>query len=214
MPEKLGFEQRAGNRRAIDGDEWGSGSRTGLGQRTRDELLAGSALTDDHRRRVRRPYPRNQLTQRTQRLGMAQQSPVTFGALELAPKPQELPTGVLALDRPVENRPQTPEIDRLLKKVEGAGLHDFDRLRHPGPSAHDHESSVVTFRQTLGQEVLPIVSRHVEVRNHHLGSMSPKQRESGRPVRGFQNAKTPALQCLGERPPTRRFVVDQKHFAR
>ena len=54
VPEELRFEQRLGNRRAIDGDEWAVGPRTERVQRSREQLLAGTALALEEDGRIRR----------------------------------------------------------------------------------------------------------------------------------------------------------------
>jgi hypothetical protein len=43
--------------------------------------------------------------------------------------------------------------------------------------------------------------------------MSSQERQASGPIRSLQNAETPTLQGPRERPPTGRFVVDQKHLA-
>ena len=47
VAEELRFEQRVGERRAVDGDKWEFGFRTQIMQGARDELLARSGFSDD-----------------------------------------------------------------------------------------------------------------------------------------------------------------------
>src|SRR5213078_2546122 len=52
MTEELRLEERLGNRRAVDGDEWGLGPRAQRVERPREQLLAGAAFPFDQHRRV------------------------------------------------------------------------------------------------------------------------------------------------------------------
>src|SRR4029077_11327544 len=126
VPEDLAFEERLGNRGAVDRNERKSGARAELMNRLRDELLAGPRLARDEHRRARRRRLLDDLVDLPHLGAVADERAERTMLAQLAPQRLHLAHRLEALDDLVEQDLQALNVDRLREVVVRAFLHRLD----------------------------------------------------------------------------------------
>ena len=166
MAEELGFEQRLGNRRAVDGDKRRVGARAQRVQRAGEELLAGPALALEEHRRVRRRRPLQAREHFPQRQVVADQLRRAAPDRELLLEQQVLGHHPALFERARDEQGQVIGIDGLGEKIERAFFHRGDGILDAPVRRHDDHRDVGVELLRRAQHAEPIALGEPQVREH------------------------------------------------
>ena len=210
VAEQLGFEQRVGNRRAVDRDKRPVGARAERVQAAREQLLAGAALAFEQHRRVggrgavqllqhlaerrvladdpRRAAPLGQLLLQQDVLG--QHAPLRDGALH--------------------HQQQVIGIDRLGEKVRRPLVHRGHGVLNAAVRGHDDHRQLGVELLGRAQDAKPVAGRQLEIGEDHGRARLAKLLNGFRLVARFEDDVALRLERMAQHGAQRILVFDKE----
>ena len=166
VAEELGFEQRFGNRRAVDRDKRRVGALAEGVQRAREQLLAGPALALEEHRRIRRRRLLQAGEHFPERQVLADQLRRAATHRELLLQQEVLGHHPPLLERPRDEQGQMIGIDGLGEEIERALLHRRDRILDAAVGGHHDHRRVGVELLRRAQHAEAIAFGKAQVREH------------------------------------------------
>jgi hypothetical protein len=170
VAEELRFEQRIGNRGAVDRHEWSVGAGAERVQAAGEELLAGAALPLEENRGVGRRRTMQLLQDVAQRAVLADdpRRPAALGHLLLQQDVirQHPPLRDGALD----HQQEVIGIDRLRQEIHRALAHGRHRILNASVGGHDDDLQLGIELLGRAQHAEAIAVGQLEVGQHHGGA--------------------------------------------
>ena len=210
VTEQLGFEQRLGDRAAVDRDEPLLAPRAALVDRAGHHLFAGAGLARDQHRRAGRRHRVDQLVERPHRRALANHGAQAEALVQLLPE-----IGVLVLQAPLlDGRPhdvqQLVELEGLGDEVGGAALDDVNGVLHGGVTGDDDRDDPGVAVDGRGNHLASVDARQAQVGNDDVEG-KPLQIGKRRFARGgLRNLETLVPEPFRHHFPQRIFVVYEK----
>ena len=206
VAEDLALEQRLGDGRTVEPDEWRLDARAQLMDRLGDQLLAGAGFSKDEDRCRRRRRLLDDTVDGAHRRAVADDAAEAAAVGQLAPQRLVFALLDVQLRQPIQQPPQPLRIDRLAEIVLGASFDGLDRRVHRplgGEQDHLHMVGIVANRL---EQFDAVHARHHEVghddRRPELGNAF----EGLGAVTGLVGGVAPRSHQLGQ-PAARGFLV-------
>jgi hypothetical protein len=170
VAEHFAFDQRLGNRGAVELDEWARRPRRPVVQHARDRLLAGAAFPGDQHRRHRAGRDQMHLPQDLGHPRRRVDERVGVGTFALLRGHVRDPL----LERPRANgvadrRDDLIQLERLLDEVVAAELHGGDRALDRSVRRDQDDLGVGRLLPHPAQDLDAVGVAEHEVQQHHVG---------------------------------------------
>ena len=175
VAEQLGFQQRLGNGRTVDGDEPAFAPAAVPVDGPRHQLLARAAVTQQQHRGVGvRDHP-DLLEHALHGLRPAEDVVEAVAALDLGPEPPILLTKLLVLHGPLDDQRQLRKLERLGQVVVRALAHGVDRALEAPERGHEDHPRPRLDALGLSQHGQAVHRLHDEVGQHDRVLLAPQR---------------------------------------
>ena len=172
VPEKLAFQQRFRDGRAVDGDEKLVAAAAVMMDGARDEFLARAALARDHHRRLAVRHAADHLEDLLHRLGLADDAVLVLIDRELRLERRRRAHLRLRLERGIHDDLQIEGQRFLADEIVRAQLHRLDDGLRRAERAGEHHHRVGVFLAHLGEQFQPAVGLEVGFGDEQVGVLA------------------------------------------
>jgi hypothetical protein len=203
MTEQLAFDEFAGNRRHINGDEGPVPTLTVVVERPRHQFLAGAGLARDHHRQVRLHQPGQHAVDVLHGRRAADERQALF----VDPGLPVVEDRMRLRQRLLDDTDQLVQIERLRQIVEGAALVGAHGRQQRVLRAHDDDAQVRTALADARHQVEAVLVGHDDVGDNEVADAVVDPLPERRRGAGRAHFVTEAAQGLIEHGPDGAVVV-------
>ena len=210
VAEEIRFEQRLGDRAAVERDEPLTAARAVVMNRARHDFLAGAGLAGDQDRAVGRRNRLEQLEETLHHRALADEPFEAVALLELRAQVRVLRFQPPLLERGVERVQQLVDLKRLADEIPRASLDRFDRVLHGAEPGDNDGDDVGVARDGRLEHLGSVDARQAQVGDDDV------EREIGQPAErrlaglGLRDLVAVVGQLLGNRLTERCLVFDEE----
>ena len=210
VAEEFGFEQRFGNRTAVDRDESMPSPWTVDVDGPRHHFLAGARLSFHENGAARGCHRFEQLIKRPHGAALSED---TFEAVPLLELRSEV--GVLLFQAAlfaglVQHVHQFVELKRFGDEVGGAALDGVHGIPDRAVTRDDDTNDPGIARDRFVDHLAAVDARHAKIRDDDIERELLEEFEGSFPVLGLRHLEAMLLQSLRHQRPERLFVVDEE----
>jgi len=168
VAEQLAFEQRLGQRGAVDAHQGPAAAGGVLVDRLGHQLFAGAGLAGDEHRRVAAGHAADELVNRLHRGAAADDALAPVGARERGLQLAHLARQAPVLERAIDRHRHRLGLQGFDEVVVSAGLDGTDRARRAGVGGDDDDRHVDAAGAELRQDVQPVAVGQPHVQEHEV----------------------------------------------